>query len=56
MYDEYHDEKMNKKEPIDETWHYNVIPLSMVRIEHLYDLYEKFKRVANCKMNNSTMK
>ena len=50
-----HDEEMNKEEPSDETCHSNVIAPSIVIMEHLYDFHDKFKRVKNCKMNNSTM-
>jgi hypothetical protein len=33
----------------------NNIPKSVVRLEKLYDLQDKFKKVMNCKTNNSSM-
>ena len=50
-----HDDEMNKMVPRYETHHSNVIAPSIVRMEHLYDLHDKFKRVTNCKTNKSTM-
>ena len=46
---------MNKKAPSEQTCHSNVIAPSVVRMEHLYDLHDKFKRVTNYKTNSSTM-
>lgn len=53
--DEDHDQKMNKMEPSEETRHSNVIAPFFIRMEHLYDFHDKFKRVENYKMNRSTM-
>jgi hypothetical protein len=33
----------------------NNIPKNVVKLEKLYDLQDKFKRVTNCKTNSSTM-
>ena len=33
--------------------HSNTIPKFVVRMEQLYDLHDKFKRVTNCKTRNS---
>jgi hypothetical protein len=33
----------------------NNIPKSVIRLEKLYDLQDKFKKVTNCKTNNSSM-
>jgi hypothetical protein len=33
----------------------NSIPKNVVRLEKLYDLQDKFKKVTNCKTNSSVM-
>ena len=43
----YHDEAVNKETPGNDTNHSNVIAPSVVRMEQLYDLHGKFKRVKN---------
>jgi len=34
----------------------NIIPKSVVKMEHFYDLHDKFKKLTNCKMHSSSMK
>lgn len=51
----YHDEEINKETPRNDTSHSNVIAPLVVRMEHLYDLHEKFKTMTNCKKDSSTM-
>jgi hypothetical protein len=51
----YHDEAMNKETTVNDTSHYDVITPYVVRMEHLYDLHDKFKRVTNFKTNSFTM-
>lgn len=34
----------------------NVIPKLVVRMEHLYDLHDKFKKPTNCKTHSASMK
>lgn len=50
-----HDEAMNKETPGNDTSHSNVIAPFVVRMEHLYDLHDKFERVTNYKTSSSTM-
>ena len=46
---------MNEKED-EEKDQFNTIPKSVVKMEHLYDLYDKLKTPMNCKMHSSSMK
>ena len=42
--------------PVDKSFELvNSIPTSVLRLEKLYDLHDKFKGVSNCKMNSSNM-
>jgi len=50
-----HDKLMNEKED-EEKDQPNMIPKSVVRMEHLYDLHDKFKKPTNCKTHSSSMK
>jgi len=50
-----HDKLMNDKEE-KENDHSNVIPKSVVKMEHLYDLHDKFKKSTNYKTHSSSMK
>ena len=55
IYEGDHDEAINKETPRKDTSHSSVITPSVVRLEHLYDLHDKSKRVTNWKTNSSTM-
>ena len=46
---------MNEKEG-EEKDQFNTIPMLVIKMEHLYDLYDKFKKSTNCKMHSSSMK
>ncbi|MCY6488419.1 hypothetical protein, partial [Actinobacillus pleuropneumoniae] len=50
-----HDKLMNDRED-EEKDQPIVIPKSFVKMEHLYDLRDKFKKLTNCKTHNSSMK
>eukprot|EP00253_Pinus_taeda_P025756 PITA_25756 len=50
-----HDKLMNERE-VEEKDQPNVIPKSVVRMEHLYDVHDKFKKPTNCKTHSSSMK
>jgi len=50
-----HNKLMNERED-EEKDQPNVMPKSIVKMEHLYDLHDKFKKLTNCKMHNSSMK
>lgn len=43
----YHDEAINKETPEEDASHFNTISKFVVRMEKLYDLLDKFKRVMN---------
>ena len=43
-----HDEEIDKKAPGDATHHSNVIASLVIRMKHMSDLHDKFKRVTNC--------
>jgi hypothetical protein len=49
VHDSHDQTKKSKTNPI------NNIPKNVVRLEKLYDLQDKFKKVTNCKTNSSTM-
>ncbi len=50
-----HDKVMNERE--DEEKDYStMIPKSVVKMDHLYDLHDKFEKLTNCKMHSSSMK
>lgn len=34
----------------------NIIPKSVVKMEHFYDRHDKFKKPTNCKTHSSSMK
>ena len=46
---------MNEREA-EEKYQSNMIPKLVVKMEHLYDLYDKLKNTTNCKMHSSSMK
>src|SRR5699024_3383888 len=50
-----HDELMNERED-EEKYQSNIIHKSVVKMEHLYDLHDKFKNPTNCKTYSSFMK
>ena len=50
-----HHEEMNKKAPRDGVIPSNVIALLVVRMEYLYVVHDKLKKVTICKIKNSTM-
>jgi len=50
-----HDKLMNERED-EEKDQSNIIPKSVVKMELLYDLDDKFKKLTNCKMHSSSMK
>ena len=53
--EEEHDEAI-KEEALDMgNNHYNTTPKSIIRMEQLYDLHDKFKRVTNSKARSSSM-
>eukprot|EP00253_Pinus_taeda_P034992 PITA_34992 len=53
--EEEHDMLMNEREG-EEKDQFNTIPKSIVKMEDLYDLYDKFKKPTNCKTHSSSMK
>ena len=50
-----HDNLMNEKED-EEKDQFNTIPKSVVKMDHLYDLRDKFRNPTNCKTHSSSMK
>lgn len=50
-----HDEVINKEAHEAKKDHSNAMPKSVVMMEQLYDLQDKFKRVTNCMTHSSTM-
>ena len=50
-----HDRLMNQRED-EEKDQSNIIPKSVVKMEHLYDLHDKFKKQTNSIMDSSSMK
>lgn len=54
--DEKEHEKLMSEREGEEKDQANVIPKSMVRMEHLYDLHDKFKKPTNYKTHSSSMK
>lgn len=53
--DKEHDKLMNGSED-EENYQPNIIPKSVVKMEHFYDLHDKFKKPTNYKMHSSSMK
>ena len=50
-----HDRLMNERED-EEKDQSNMIPKLVIKMEHLYDLHDKFKKLTNWKMHSSSMK
>lgn len=50
-----HEKCMNGSED-EEKYHPNIIPRSVVKMEHFYDLHDKFQKLTNCKTHRSSMK
>jgi len=46
---------MNKSED-EEKYQSNIIPKLVIKMEHFYDIDDKFKKLTNCKMYGSSMK
>ena len=53
--EEENDRLMNERED-EEKDQSNIIPKSIVKMEHLYDLHDKLKKSTNYKMHSSSMK
>lgn len=54
--DEYeHENNMNEREDKEKDQP-NVIPKLVVKMEHLYEFHDKFKKLTNCKKHRSSMK
>lgn len=54
--EDQHDMEIKKETTwLSKTVDENTIPKSMVRLEKIYDLQDKFKRVTNCKTHSFTM-
>jgi hypothetical protein len=53
--EESHDLELNKSSPEDKIKSENIVPKSVVKLEDLYDLKDRFKKPTNCKTHSSTM-